>query len=246
MGVSTRAARYRIDVSTDTTNGTDGTWQQLMGITDFNPNVNPTIKDTTTYDNAGWGSSEITLNSWKAVVKVARQLNGGGGFDPAQEAVRACVAKFGSAARIYVRWYDRNGLAEAYWGRAIVEWSRSKTSADDVDEATISLTGDGELKVLTTNPWWAGGTPVPTLASATPSGVAVGGTVTITGQYFTAGTGVAVSHGVKFGATDATGWVVLSDTLLVAAMPAGSAGSAAITVTNSNGASSTLAYTRGA
>lgn len=84
---------------------------------------------------------------------------------------------------------------------------------------------------------------VATVTSALPSAVAATGVVTITGVRFTGTTGAA---GVKFGSTNATSYVVLSDSAIVAVMPAGSAGSAAITVTNATGASATYAYTRGA
>lgn len=233
MGVSVLARRYRVDVSADAT-----TWLQLIGINDFAPNVSPTKKDTTTYDNTGWGSSEITLNAWSATIKMLRQTSAGV-LDPSQELIRARVAQFGTAARIYVRWYDRNGLAEAYQGYAIVEWARSKTASDDVDEATVTLTGDGALTNIA-NPYAAAAVPV--ITSAAPSGVATAGLVTIVGQNFT---GTIPTTGVKFGATNATGWNVVSDSVIVATMPTGSAGAANITVTNAAGASTAFPYTRG-
>ena len=234
MGVSILARRFRIDVSAD-----GSTWLQLLGVTDFNPNVNPTKKDTTTYDNNGWASSEITLNAWTAQIKMARQTNAGV-LEPSQELLRARVAQFGTSARVYVRWYDRNGLPEAYSGYAIVEYARSKTGADDVDESTVTLTGDGALATIA-NPYSP--TSVPVIVSALPSGVSVGNQVTITGQYFT---GTIPTAGVKFGATNATSWTVVSDSLITATMPAGSAGAANITVTNATGASAAFSYTRGA
>jgi len=84
---------------------------------------------------------------------------------------------------------------------------------------------------------------VPTITAATPSAAAAGATVTITGTGFTSVTGAA---SVKFGATNATSYSVVSDTSITAVMPAGSAGSAAIVVTNAVGASAAFAYTRGA
>lgn len=84
---------------------------------------------------------------------------------------------------------------------------------------------------------------VPGIASALPTAVAATGLVTITGMRFT---GVTGATGVKFGATNAASYVVVSDSKIVATMPAGSAGSAAVTVTNAAGASAAKAYTRGA
>lgn len=85
-----------------------------------------------------------------------------------------------------------------------------------------------------------GSAPAPTISTALPSGAAEAEIVTITGAYFTGTTAVT------FGGTAASDFEVLSDNTLVAVMPAGSAGSAAIVVTNAAGASSSFAYTRGA
>jgi len=81
---------------------------------------------------------------------------------------------------------------------------------------------------------------VPTIVTALPSAAAETEIVTITGTGFTGTTAVT------FGGTAASDFVVLSSTVLVATMPAGSAGSAAIIVTNATGASSSFTYTRGA
>jgi hypothetical protein len=79
------------------------------------------------------------------------------------------------------------------------------------------------------------------ILSATPSGVGAAGQVQISGSAFT---GTVVTTGVKFGGVNATSWIVVSDNTIVAVMPAGSAGSAPIIVTNAAGASSSFPYTR--
>jgi len=84
---------------------------------------------------------------------------------------------------------------------------------------------------------------IPTLVSATPSAVAVGGLVQIIGTGFE---GVTGATGVKFGGTNATSYTVIDDSHINAIMPAGSAGSAPVVVTSPGGASDPLAYTRGA
>lgn len=80
---------------------------------------------------------------------------------------------------------------------------------------------------------------VPTIISATPSGVATGGQVTIKGTKFTGTTAIT------FGAASATQWTVLDSSTIVVVMPTGSAGSANIVVTNASGASAAFTYTRG-
>lgn len=79
----------------------------------------------------------------------------------------------------------------------------------------------------------------PAILSATPAAAAEGDQVLITGSSFTGATGV------KFGATAATDFTVVNDGVIVAVMPAGSAGAANITVTNATGTSSAFTYTRG-
>ncbi|MGW1422487.1 IPT/TIG domain-containing protein [Bradyrhizobium manausense] len=82
--------------------------------------------------------------------------------------------------------------------------------------------------------------PSPTVTSVSPtSGPLAGGTsVVITGTNFTGTTGAG---GVKFGATNATGYTVNSNTQITATAPAGSAGTVDITVTNGSATSPTSA-----
>jgi hypothetical protein len=228
------ARRFKVDVSNDGTN-----WVPFKGIQDFSPQENPTTQSTATYDNNGFDSFEKTLTGWGITIKANRPTTAGV-FDPGQELVRAAQFQFGDAARVYIRYYDRNGAAGAKSGRALIEWNQSKTGVADVEEVTATFKGDGVLSDIT-NPYNA--TAVPVITTATPSGVAVGGLVRIQGANFT---GTVSTTGVKFGATNATTWDVVSDSLIEAVMPAGSAGAGNITVTNAAGASPAFAYTRGA
>ena len=78
------------------------------------------------------------------------------------------------------------------------------------------------------------------ITSVLPPAAAAGELVTITGDHFTGATSV------KFGATEAADFEVVSGTTIVASLPAGSAGAANVTVTNAAGVSSAFTYTRGA
>ena len=84
---------------------------------------------------------------------------------------------------------------------------------------------------------------IPTITAVTPTAAAVGNIVTIRGSKFTGVVGVA---SVKFGATNATQYIVDSDDTIYATMPAGTAGSANVTVINAVGTSAAFTYTRGA
>ena len=233
--VNLLARGYRFEVSADGSTN----WLKVGGLNDLAPNIAPNKVDSSNYDSDGWSASEITMQAWSVAVKANRQADGGV-EDPAIALIRARQGQFGDAARLYVRWYRTDGLDEAWSGRAIVELSLSKTGVADLNELTATFTGDGALTKIT-NPYAPGVAPV--ITSATPSGVAAGGQVEIVGKNFT---GTVATTGVKFGAVNATSWIVLGDTTIVAVMPAGSAGSAAVIVTNATGASASFPYTRGA
>lgn len=113
--------------------------------------------------------------------------------------------------------------------------------------ATIGGTADGNI-VLATVQLPVNGAPVfvdtpaaPIITSALPSGAAAGAQITIRGTGFTGTTGAT---GVKVGGVNATSYVALDDFTIVAVVPAGTAGSAPITVTSPVGTSTGFAYTR--
>lgn len=227
------ARRFKVDVSTDNT-----TWVPYKGIQDLNPSETPTLQAADNYDSNGFASFEKTLTGVKIVIKAQRVLTSGGAFDPGQELVRQTRFQFGTSARIYVRWYDRNGASEAYSGYFLVDWQASKTGVADIEEITVTFTADGVVSAIT-NP--ASSPAVPVILTATPSGAATGAMVRITGAYFTG----ATASGVKFGGVASTSIDVISDSTIEALVPTGTAGSAAITVTNGAGTSASFAYTRG-
>lgn len=237
MATTALARRFAVDVTTDLTLA--GGWNRFPGMTDFNPQITPNKQDSSTYDSDGWSSMEITMQAWSLTLKALRQPSAGV-FPPAQEQVRACQGEFGDAARTGVRWYDKNGAPEAYQGVAIVEWNESKTAVADLNEVQVSLTGDGVLSKIA-NPGNAAAAPV--VLSATPSAVGAGGLVEIIGTGFT---GTVTGTGVKIGGVSASSFIVVSDSVIAAVLPSGSAGSAPIIVTNAVGASNALPYTRGA
>jgi len=227
------ARRFKVDVSL---NGT--TWLPFRGINDLNPPITPNLQSADDYDSDGWSSFEKTMQSWILTIKALRKTSAGV-FDPGQELVRGQQLGFGDSARVYVRWYDRNGAPEAFSGRAIVGWVPSKTGVADLDEVTVTLTGDGTLAPIT-NPGTAATAPILTSVTSTPAVQITGGQVTIYGS------GFAGATSVKFAAVNAPEFIVVSDSVIVVKMPAGSAGSAPVTVVNGVGTSNALPYTRGA
>ncbi|MBO1739666.1 phage tail tube protein [Leifsonia sp. TF02-11] len=230
------ARRFKVDVSTDGV-----TWLPFLGIQDLAPKENPTIVSTTDFDTNGFETVEKTVTAASLVAKIRHILNAGNTVSPGQELARvAGQYQFQTAARLYVRWYDRNNGPEAWQMYAIVDWTASKTAAADIEEVTVTFRGDGTVTAIT-NPV-AAGNPAPVITAATPSGVGSGGIVRITGAYFTGTTAAQV----KFGANAATAIDVISDSLIEAVLPTAAAGSAPITVATTAGTSAAFAYTRGA
>lgn len=232
------ARKFRVDVTSDLT--LSGGWLELAAMQDFNYDVPPNLEDASAYDTAGFASFEKTFEEWTADVTAMRRLTGGV-YDVGQELVRArSVGQFGDNCRVGMRWYDRNGGPEAYKGVAIVGYKRGQTGVKNLDSASIKFTGTDVPLQPITNPGTAATAPL--IVSALPSAASVGNQVVITGASFIGTTGVTVG-GVSVGAGK---FSIVSDGVLVITMPAGSAGSAPIIVTNGVGPSSSFPYTRGA
>lgn len=220
-----------LDISTDNV-----TFLNLPARTDTAGQITPNKIDSSDYDNGGYASSEITQQAGTLVAKY-NSLSNGGTPNPAQQMVEACVGQFGDSARLYVRWYDTDGGTRGFTARAIVEVQYSKTAVTDLREVTVTFTLDGEITAMTPTQITAavGATGLPVITSAKQSGTGVGSQVTLTGSNFTA------ASSVKFGATAATQYAVVSDSTIVVVVPTGGTGSQAITVTTANGTSA--AYT---
>lgn len=219
------ARKYGVQVSTDNSN-----WVNLKGLSDFNPSENPTNQAADTYDTNGYNQFEKTMTGWSLAAKFLRPINAGA-YDAGQELVRTTRFQFGTSARIYVRWFDKNGSTDAYSGLALVSWTPSKTSVADVEEVSVTFTGDGTLTQIS-NPYST--TLLPVITAITPSGVAAAGSVLIQGANFT---GVVITTGVKFGGTNATSFSLINDQQIIAVLPAGSAGTVTVLVTTTAGAS---------
>lgn len=226
-GVPTTNSRWRVDVDLDTANYA-GNWAQLRGMSQFTPAVSDTIQDATDYDTDGWGSDARTQRKHNGNGTVMRKQYAGS-FDPAQEALRKAAD---DNLLLHVRWYERIVGGEAYEGYALVQWDPQGGDAPGLGTVNFTLLGQGP-RVPITNPFATAA--LPTVNALSPkTGPAAGGTnVVITGSGFTGLTGATA---VQFGTTNATEYVVVSDSKIVAKAPAGT-GTKQVKVTNTNGAS---------
>ncbi|KON72601.1 hypothetical protein M768_13925 [Cellulosimicrobium cellulans F16] len=227
---------WRLDVDTSAT--ATPSWVQARAMQNFVPGINSTVQDSSDYDSEGWGSDAVTLRKAQPTATFLRKESPTtGAYDPGQEALREAASNLELA---HIRWYERKAGGEAWEGYALVQWAPQGGAVEGLQSVNVTLLVQGKPESIA-NPTVA--TTVPVVTSVLPSGAAAGTQVTIKGAGFTGVTGAA---GVKFGATNATAYTVVDNSTIVATLPAGSAGSANVVVTNGVGASTAFPYTRGA
>ncbi|TFV32296.1 hypothetical protein E4K10_18220 [Streptomyces sp. T1317-0309] len=144
------ARRYRLELDTSTT-GTP-TWAIVPGVQEFDPAVDPTQQDSTTYEDGGWADNTVTQLAWSIETTLLHRCHPvTKAFNPAQEKLRLAAETFGVPATVHVRWYDRDGRDEAYEGYALVTWDPDGGATDDLDSVKVTLTGKG-AKIAIDNP----------------------------------------------------------------------------------------------
>lgn len=233
------ARNQSVDVSSDGV-----TWLNLRGRTDNNSSFSPNKVDSTDVDTDGFMTQTITLQNGQVIVKYNSIINGGT-VNPSQALVESCEGQFDAATFLFVRVYDNDGGSRGWSGLALCEVAFTKTSVPDLREVTATFTWQGAPTKMSPSDITAaiGSTADPAVTSATPTAATTGSLLQIVGQGFTGVTGA--SH-VTIGGVNASSYRVVSDNVIVAVVPSGSAGSAPIIVTNASGASPSFPYTRGA
>ncbi|MGW4467469.1 phage tail tube protein [Micromonospora sp. NPDC004704] len=231
---------HRLDI--DTATFPASAYEQLIGIEDLKLVEELRTEEDEMYDDEGALRETNTGYSWRIEAKLAYSTNLLGTVVNAVHAFlrgrfkqhrqgRVEAAEFG------VRFYHRDGLDDghSHEGRVYVkQWTMPGGKGGQ--RLDIVLQGQGQLGDIA-NPN-ANMDPVVTgLSPAT--GTDDGGTmVNVYGTHLGTATGAT---GVKFGATNATSYVVVSDSHLVAVAPAGTAGTVAVTVTTPEGTSANTA-----
>lgn len=140
------------------------------------------------------------------------------------------------------RIYDALGADEAIDGVFNVSYpARSGVGWDEAAYKTITLTQYSDVEFIP-NPVLVG--RVPLLTSVLPTGKGAGATVYIEGSNL-ARVVESTASNVQFGGVNATSFKVISDTLIIAVIPAGAAGTVDVSVHNPDG-TSTIPYVRSA
>lgn len=231
--------RYLVRANT----GTDAApvWTPCSHMTAYTPRQDVTKQDATTFDHGNYKGPQITTQlGWGGSGTFLRNRYAGV-EDPGQKALRLAATPQSATAvpatQIGVQIIDRFGGDDCIQGFASITWEPQGGGQTDLQTVNFTLDGVGYAPVIT-NPLLSA--IVPAIGNAAPSGAAAGAQVSIYGSGFTGATLV------KFAAVTATQFTVISDGLIVAVMPAGTAGSAPITVTTPGGTSAAYGYTRGA
>jgi hypothetical protein len=142
------ARRWRLDVNIGTEASPN--YQLCPGITEFQPTMPPNIEDSSDYDGNGWMGNVKTGQSWEIAATFNRKINDQTKvYNPVHEFLRLACFAFGSASIVGIRFYDRNGLPEAYSGNCIVTWEPQGGEYTALDQVSITLTGDGILTPIT-------------------------------------------------------------------------------------------------
>lgn len=141
------ARRFRVEINM----GTDATpdWKVLPGVVGFEWTADPNIEDFTEYDSGGWKGNEKTGQEWEATVTFNRKMNTEQtAFAATHEKIRTAFFAYGGANKIHMRFFDRNGLPEAYEGKAIPAWEPQNDEGTDLDQVQVTFTGDGPLALI--------------------------------------------------------------------------------------------------
>lgn len=145
--VTALARRWRTEVNLG--DAATPNWQLIPGITEFQPTFPPNIEDSSSYDTDGWTENTKTAQSWELSMTFNRKINDQTNvFSDAHEALRTAAFAFGSASEVHVRFFDRNGLPEAYEGTALVEWEDAGGEYTALGQVSCTLTGSGPLSMI--------------------------------------------------------------------------------------------------
>jgi hypothetical protein len=237
LGASTTNRKWWFDVEDPASPGVP---VGVFGIGEFKFKPSEASQqDDSDFDGEGFKSSTVTALTWGGEGKLHRKTTSSDStaYDPGQEILRKAARGMGAANRLKVRVYEMEPAGprvEAYSGYCLVTWSPDGGNMEALDTVSFALVGQGKCSEIA-HP--EGVTALPVIQSVLPSGAAAAATVVIEGAHFT---GITGPTGVKFGAVNATSYTVLSDSTILAVVPAGSAGSAPVTA----GTGAAFPYTR--
>jgi hypothetical protein len=138
------AREWRLEVNMGTEQAPD--WQLCPGVREFQFTSEPNIEDASDYDSDGWASNEKTGQAWELSVTIRRKANKTSKtYNDVHEAIRNAHFAYGDANKVRLRFMNRNGLPEAYEGKAVPNWQPAGGEYTALGEVEITFTGDGPL-----------------------------------------------------------------------------------------------------
>lgn len=138
------ARRWRLEINM----GSDAVpdWQLCPGITEFQWTAEPNVEEDTSYDSDGWAENTKTGQEWEVQATFNRKTTADStAYSPVHEAIRVAFFAYGAANKVGLRFMDRNGLPEAYQGKAIPAWEPQGGESTDLDQVEVTFTGTGPL-----------------------------------------------------------------------------------------------------
>ena len=194
----------------------------------------PPLGSATNSSVPGMGNYDLGFTVW-------RQFDAAGGFDAAGDVVFNAVKVKNTGLWCYARKTDK--LAATAWATSDEIFLGAYVVTDTPKSAQVTGYIKYDIPLMTQMGYpfiSAGGSAgVPIVASALPTAQTVGKSLLIKGVRFTGTTACTV------GGVAVTNFTVIDDVTLAVTVPAGSAGPAAIIVTNASGAGASFPYTRG-
>lgn len=242
LGTTQLNRDWYLDVNIGTTGSPN--WVGVFGITEFQPNLEPGMQDSSDFDSGGYGSDDVTELKFSLEFKVRRGPQGANPleYDPGQEVLRAAAEALGTGNRVHIRWYEMgvNGpREEAYDGFANVQWKPEGGAGSALRSVAVTLGGQGKRNLIA-HPDDAT-PPAPVIASITPStGIAAAGGALLILQGTNLSSATAVT--INAVALNAADWEYVNGAIAFKAS-AQAAGSRPVTVTNPGGTSAAFNIT---
>lgn len=216
----------------------NGVYINITGdINNLAPNPSPITIPREVYGTKGRTSSQITGYNFAPTFSVEAVRDNTGAIaqswlvDLLNKAYSEGAANLGE----FQIFDAKDANLPAFEGTFSVAVAPLNTGYTDKGGYSFTLTSDGVVQKITSP---IAGTGVPILESALPSGLGASKNVVVRG--YNLGTSVSAT----VGGVEATSITRVDNNVLVVELPAGSAGSAPIVVTNAKGASTAIPYVR--
>jgi hypothetical protein len=142
-GETLLARRYRLEVDTGTVPETP-VWSVVYGLQAFNPTQEATDADDSDFEDLGYKSSARVAQQFTGTATILFKKSADGtAVNPVHLALKQASEAMGEAAKVRIRYYDRDGLEQAYIWTVLVTWELDGEGTEDLGTASLTMTGCG-------------------------------------------------------------------------------------------------------